>query len=63
MESDQKKKSSFDENSFSGKKGKNKYNWFRNYNTFTKFGKKNGLFSKDRANVEFLVLNDFELMP
>lgn len=43
------------------KKGKNQFQWFRNYKTFTKFGKKSGLFSKDRTNVEFLVLNDFEL--
>lgn len=38
-----------------------KFNWFRNYKTFSKYGKTSGLFSKNRSNVEFLVLNDYEL--
>lgn len=36
-------------------------NWFRNFKTYSKYGKKTGLYSKDRDNVEYLVLNDYEL--
>jgi hypothetical protein len=47
----------------SSKKIKNKvsFPWFRNLNSLKKFGKNNGLHSKDRKDVEFLVLKSFEV--
>lgn len=45
----------------SKQKKKININWFRNFKTYSKYGKKTGLYSKDRNNVEYLVLNDYEL--
>ena len=37
------------------------YPWFRNLKNLKKFGKNSGLYSKDRRDVEFLVLKSFDL--
>ncbi len=40
---------------------KNKFKWFKNYKTYKKFGRKDGLEGKVRNKAELLVLYDSDL--